>query len=84
MQQLEALEAECDRLRRDIEMKDEALDCARRIWEQERDRLRAEIERLLKHDGDAIAVCDSYAAENQQFSDTIETLRATPKADNNP
>lgn len=31
--------------------------------------------RLLKHDGDAEAVCNSYATENQQLSDEIERLR---------
>jgi hypothetical protein len=31
---------------------------------------------LVKHDGDAEAVCDSYATENQQFHDEIERLRA--------
>lgn len=32
--------------------------------------------RLLKHDGDAKAICDGYALEHQQFSDELEVLRA--------
>ncbi len=31
---------------------------------------------MLKHDGDAETVCNSYATENQKFSDEIERLRA--------
>lgn len=42
----------------------------------DRDRLRDEVERLLKYDRDAIAVCDSYAEENQQLSDRIDALIA--------
>ncbi len=40
------------------------------------DKLRALNRKLVKHDGDAEAVCNSYATENQQFHDKIGLLRA--------
>ena len=53
---------------------------ADRIAEQdaEIERLRELNARLLKHDNDAEAVCNSYAAEHQMLSDEIERLRAPP------
>lgn len=42
------------------------------------ERLRELNARLLKHDNDAEAVCNSYAAEHQMLSDEIERLRAPP------
>jgi len=45
-------------------------------WPGRIDRLTAENAKLRAESASALACCDSYAKENQQFHDTIERLRA--------
>ena len=71
---IETLKAERDRLRRDIEMKDLALDNARSIWEHKRDQLRAEIARAVARERERCAAVADKVDTVNGIGDIIRRL----------